>query len=992
MNKHGVDDMVMLSKVSESNIVDNLHKRYDADIIYTYIGHVLIAVNPYKLIQNYYTDRTLKDYRGKYQYELPPHVYSVADTMYREMLAEAENQCVIISGESGAGKTVTSKHIMQFIAAVSGSSPSVQRTKDIILESNPLLEAFGNAKTIRNNNSSRFGKYMEIQFDLKGDPVGGKITNYLLEKSRVVYQAGGERNFHIFYQLLMGADGNLRNELGLGSPQDYWYLCQSNTYNNEDMDDAHEFQDTMKAMDVVGISPEQKREILRIVAGILHLGNVEFVEGPNDTSEIKDMRAVESAGALLGVPGQSVKQALLFRTIQTGAGGRGGRGSTYACPQKPDGAEYSRDALAKALYSKLFDWVVNKVNEGLAIRDPDLYSIGVLDIYGFEIFQKNGFEQLCINYVNEKLQQIFIQLTLKAEQEEYGKEGIPWENIDYFNNKICCDLIESKRNPMGVLTILDDVSNFPKGTDEKFLGKLGEAFGSHAHFAISGGPNEFVIKHYAGDVSYNVDGFVDKNKDLLFNDLVELGAMSQSNFIRALFPEVATLDKKRPTTAGFKIKGSIQDLVDTLSKCTPHYIRCLKPNEKKAKNCWENGMCTHQVRYLGLLENVRVRRAGFAYRQFYDKFFYRYRVCSEQTWPRWDGDFKAGAAAILKILNLGDRDYANGTTKLFIRAPETVFTLEETRDRKVYSYANRIQNFFGRFALRKYYWELEMAGNDAIYGKKERRRLSIERSYTSDYVNYRENFVLKKIIESQSKEKIHFADNITKYDRRGRRQRRILLVNKDYVFIVSIEKNKDKDKQARLKKPFLYTLKRAIPTSNVQKVVVSTHQDNFVNLVVPNEFDNLFELRRKTELLSVCKKLLNISIEVNDSMLVTTKDKKKRTIRVVTDPKGGEGKLKGTKIGVASGLDKNTKTNRPEPKQIEMHAIMPQRQMASRAPPGGASAAPVPGGHSPGRPVSRVSRGAPAIPGRGGGARPGPPIPGGRGAPPIPGRGRGRGY
>lgn len=285
------------------------------------------------------------------------------------------------------------------------------------------------------------------------------------------------------------------------------------------------------------------------------------------------------------------------------------------------------------------------------------------------------------------------------------------------------------------------------------------------------------------------------------------------------------------------------------------------------RNNFDNSLVTHQVRYLGLLENVRVRRAGFAYRQFYDKFFYRYRVCSEQTWPRFDGDMKSGTAAILRVLNLGDKEFANGKTKIFVRNPETVFSLEEMRERKVQTYANRIQRFFGRFALRRYYWELETAGNNAIYGKKERRRLSFERPYTGDYINYRENYELKKIVEDYGKEKVHFADNVTKYDRRSRRQRRILLMSDKAVYIIALDKNKDKDKIARAKKPFIYYLKRRVELTQVKSIVLSPFQDNFMLLCFgpPSDHDNIVECRRKTEFISCMKKIAGTSIEVSDT-------------------------------------------------------------------------------------------------------------------------------
>eukprot|EP01087_Luapelamoeba_hula_P021080 TRINITY_DN72_c0_g1_i2.p1 TRINITY_DN72_c0_g1~~TRINITY_DN72_c0_g1_i2.p1 ORF type:complete len:745 (-),score=147.61 TRINITY_DN72_c0_g1_i2:1096-3246(-) len=691
-SKHGVDDMVMLSSISNDAILDNLKKRYQVDVIYTYIGHVLIAMNPYKEIPNLYTERTLRDYRGKFRYELPPHVYCLADNMYRNMLSEGEPQCVIISGESGAGKTWTAKQIMAYIAAVSGASGDVMRVKDVILDSNPLLEAFGNAATLRNFNSSRFGKYMEIQFDLKGDPEGGLITNYLLEKSRVVYQQKGERNFHIFYQFLSNPPGRMREDFGLAGPDAFWYTNQSGTYTIPHTDDKKEFADTYEAMKTIGFSEQEMQDIFRLVAAILWIGNIQFKPDQKGQSAVADQQTVDMVGHLLQVEPSFVTQALLFRTVTTGQGPGGhGRTSTYACPQDVDAATYSRDALSKALYSRNFDYIVRRVNDAMYIDDADALIIGILDIYGFEIFGKNGFEQMCINFVNEKLQQIFIQLTLKAEQEEYHAEGIKWENIDYFNNKVCCDLIEQKQPP-GVMMLLDDVCNFPQGSDIKFLGKLKEVWGSHAHMAC--GADEFTIKHYAGDVKYNVEGFCDKNKDMLFKDLVGLAEVTTNQFVASLFPEASEVvsSKKKPTTAGFKIKESINELMKALSRCQPHYIRCLKPNADKAPNKFDSELNMHQVKYLGLLENVRIRRAGYAYRQVFDKFFFRYRVVCPKTWPTWQGDHISGAEAICQHMGwpLGS-EFQKGKTKIFIRQPESLFALEELRDRTVFDYANRIQ-------------------------------------------------------------------------------------------------------------------------------------------------------------------------------------------------------------------------------------------------------------------------------------------------------------
>lgn len=799
--KHGVDDMVMLSKISEDAILDNLKKRYNGDLIYTYIGHVLISVNPFKQIPDLYTERKLKDYRGKFRYELPPHVYSLADEMYRKMLSERESQCVIISGESGAGKTEASKLIMQYISAASGNSKEVQRVKDIILESNPLLESFGNAKTVRNNNSSRFGKYMQIQFDAKGDPEGGRISNYLLEKSRIVHRSRDERCFHIFYQLLAGADSRMKQDLCIANPDYFNYLNCSNCYTVNGINDAEDFKETIHAMDVMGITKPEQAEIFKLLMAILYLGNVTFSEDDKESSHVKDQQVVDIVGYLLQIDPGQVSAALTTRTMQTGIEGKSARISTYAVPNSLEGALYSRDALSKALYSRLFDWIISKVNQSMYINDKDALIIGILDIYGFEIFEQNSFEQLCINYVNEKLQQIFIELTLKAEQEEYVNEGIKWTPIDYFNNKICCDLVESKK-PIGLLALLDDTCNFPKGTDEGFLAKCREYFSTHAHFALAdsmGGSSRFVIKHYAGDVTYDCKGFCDKNKDTLFNNLIDLMQFTSSTLIQTLFPEVRTsADKRRPPTASTQIKLSTAELMAALSACNPHYVRCIKPNANKRANDFDQPLVLHQVRYLGLLENVRIRRAGFAFRQVYSKFFYRYRVCSNQTWPNWTGDHQSGSEAILKSMDLqGNDEYQFGRTKIFIRNPETVFNLEELRERKVYDYACRLQRFFVRWTQKEYYNNLRRQGNQTVYGKKERRRLSINRPYTCDYIQYRDNWELKEIVQSAGgREKFLFAHRINKWDKKSKKHNCVIVVTIEALYIVAVEKNKDKESMA----------------------------------------------------------------------------------------------------------------------------------------------------------------------------------------------------
>ncbi len=564
---NGVDDMVMLSDLSEGGINSNLRRRFEKSQIYTYVGPVLVSVNPFRNIPELYSERLLKDYRGKYMYELPPHVYALSDEVYRQLMQEGKQQAVIISGESGAGKTEASKKIMQYIAAASSNSPGVQHVKNVIIESNPLLEAFGNAKTLRNNNSSRFGKYMEIQFTLQGDPEGGRITNYLLEKSRVVRQTMGERNFHVFYQLLAGCDDALRREFNLRPPQSYAYLKGCLTVDG--INDALEFKEMSHAMEVMGLTAQRQKSVLKTLAAIITLGNLEFAQNEKDEARVTNMEELSWAAYLLELGEHDVQNSIVLRTIESGSQ----RASVFKCPQNVEGAIFSRDALAKELYSRLFDFVVLTVNKAMFKEMGTSVTVGILDIYGFEIFEVNMFEQLCINFVNEKLQQIFIQLTLREEQEEYVREGIVWSPVKFFDNQVVCQLIEAKK-PMGVFTLLDDVCNFPSGSDQVFHQKLGKELGKNDYFEYGSQSGTFTIKHYAGPVEYSCNGMLERNKDTLFNDLIDICATSQNEVIRLLFADqTSKKDRKRPTTAAFKIKTSINDLVLSLGKCSPHYIR-----------------------------------------------------------------------------------------------------------------------------------------------------------------------------------------------------------------------------------------------------------------------------------------------------------------------------------------------------------------------------------------------------------------------------------
>uniref|UniRef100_A0A8C8SYY1 Myosin IE n=1 Tax=Pelusios castaneus TaxID=367368 RepID=A0A8C8SYY1_9SAUR len=861
--KHsGVDDMVLLSKINEDAIVENLKKRFLDDYIFTYIGPVLISVNPFKQLP-YFTDREIDLYQGAAQYENPPHIYALADNMYRNMLIDGENQCVIISGESGAGKTVAAKYIMSYISKVSGGGPKVvpgglerttssdkhpvppQNVKDIILKSNPLLEAFGNAKTVRNNNSSRFGKYFEIQFSRGGEPDGGKISNFLLEKSRVVSQNPGERSFHIYYQLLEGASPEQRENLGITSPDYYYYLNQTASYKVDDMNDRQEFHETLMAMDVVGLSGEDQAMVLQIVAGILHLGNISFREVGNYAAvESEDFLAFPAY--LLGIDQGRLKEKLTSRKMDSRWGGKS---EVIDVTLNTEQANFTRDALSKALYTRLFDYLVDSINKAMQ-KDYEEYNIGVLDIYGFEIFQKNGFEQFCINFVNEKLQQIFIELTLKAEQEEYVQEGIRWSSIDYFNNKIVCDLIESKVNPPGIMSILDDVCATMhakgEGADQSLLQKLQMAVGTHQHF--NSWNKGFIVHHYAGKVSYDVEGFCERNRDVLFTDLVELMQSMGLCIQNFPHPNINAEKKGRPTTAGSKIKKQANDLVSTLMKCTPHYIRCIKPNETKRPRDWEESRVKHQVEYLGLRENIRVRRAGYAYRRVFLKFLQRYAILTPQTWPVWRGDEKQGVVHLLRSVHMDPDQYQLGRSKVFIKAPESLFLLEEMRERRYDGYARVIQKAWRKHVAVRNYIRMREEASNILLNKKERRRNSINRNFVGDYLGLENRPELRRFVGRR--ERVDFADTVTKYDRRFKTVKRDLILTPRFLYLIGREKVKQGPEKGTIKE----VLKRQMELERIQSVSLSTLQDDFL-IIHESQYDSVLESVFKTELLSLlCKR------------------------------------------------------------------------------------------------------------------------------------------
>lgn len=723
----GVQDFVLLEDFeSEVAFIDNLQKRFNENLIYTYIGQVLVSVNPYKKLP-IYNPETIQYYHGRNFFEAPPHIFALADTAYQSLLKENLDQCILISGESGSGKTEASKKVLEFIAAATGHKKQVEEVNDKLIGSNPVLEAFGNAKTNRNDNSSRFGKYMDIQFNFQGDPIGGNILNYLLEKSRVVHQSLGERNFHIFYQLIAGADEEILRKLYLKKNLDtYYYLSNGTKDTINNIDDVSQYNEVMKAMKTMEMSQKEQDDLFAIVASVLHMGNVGFTE-EDGVAQILKPASVEAVASLLGCDIKQLAEAFTNRTIDA-------RGDVVISPLNREFAIYARDALAKAVYDRLFTWLVTRLNKSLQpINNPKKKKmvIGILDIYGFEIFQKNSFEQFCINYCNEKLQQLFIQLTLKSEQEEYLREGITWENVQYFNNKVICDLIEEKYK--GIISLMDEECLRPgEPTDLSFLEKLNVNLNNHPHYISHMkadlqtqkvmGRDEFRLVHYAGEVTYNVRGFLEKNNDLLYRDLREVMSHTTNSIIKNVFDVKDLTSKKRPDTAITQFKNSLNNLVEILMGKEPSYIRCIKPNDYKMPNQFNDKIILHQVKYLGLMENLRVRRAGFAYRRPYKQFLQRYKSLCPQTWPNYHGSAKEGVQILVCHLGFEQDEYKMGNTKLFIRFPKTLFDTEDAFQIKKHEIAVIIQSRWKCILIRRRYLRMREAA--IVFQKYIRRWLA----------------------------------------------------------------------------------------------------------------------------------------------------------------------------------------------------------------------------------------------------------------------------
>ncbi|KAK1426746.1 hypothetical protein QVD17_15425 [Tagetes erecta] len=691
----GVDDMTKLAYLHEPGVLNNLRSRYDINEIYTYTGSILIAVNPFTRLPHLYDSHMMAQYKGAAFGELSPHPFAVADAAYRVMINEGISQSILVSGESGAGKTESTKHLMRYLAYMGGRASTDGRSvEQKVLESNPVLEAFGNAKTVRNNNSSRFGKFVEIQFDHKGRISGAAIRTYLLERSRVCQLSDPERNYHCFYMLCAAPPEDLKR-YKVGDPKTFHYLNQSNCYQIDGLDESKEYIATRKAMDVVGINSEEQDAIFRVVAAILHLGNIEFAKGKEmDSSTPKDEKSwfhLKTAAELFMCNAEALENSLCKRVIVT-------RDETITKWLDPESAAVSRDALAKVVYSRLFDWLVDRINSSIGQDPESKYIIGVLDIYGFESFKTNSFEQFCINLTNEKLQQHFNQHVFKMEQEEYTKEEINWSYIEFIDNQDILDLIEKK--PGGIIALLDEACMFPRSTHETFSQKLYQTFKNHKRFTKPKlARSDFTICHYAGDVTYQTELFLDKNKDYVVAEHQALLSASKCSFVASLFPTSSDESSKSSkfSSIGTGFKHQLQQLLEILSSTEPHYIRCVKPNNLLKPAIFENHNVLQQLRCGGVLEAIRISCAGYPTRKPFDEFVDRFGILAPEV---LDGNSDEIRACKRLLEKAGLEGYQIGKTKIFLRAGQMA-ALDARRTEVLGRSASIIQRKVRSFITRK---------------------------------------------------------------------------------------------------------------------------------------------------------------------------------------------------------------------------------------------------------------------------------------------------
>uniref|UniRef100_A0A452I584 Unconventional myosin-VI n=1 Tax=Gopherus agassizii TaxID=38772 RepID=A0A452I584_9SAUR len=705
-SKKDMEDNCSLMYLNEATLLHNIKVRYCKDRIYTYVANILIAVNPYFDIPKLYSSETIKKYQGKSLGTLPPHVYAIADKAFRDMKVLKMSQSIIVSGESGAGKTENTKFVLRYLTESYGTGQDIDER---IVEANPLLEAFGNAKTVRNNNSSRFGKFVEIHFNEKNLVVGGFVSHYLLEKSRICVQGKEERNYHIFYRLCAGAPEDIRQKLYLSSPDNFRYLNRGCTryFATKDtdkqilqnrkspeylkagslkdplLDDHGDFNRMCTAMKKIGLDDAEKLDLFRVVAGVLHLGNIDFEEAGSTSGgcilKNKSSQSLEYCAELLGLDQDDLRVSLTTRVMLTTAGGA--KGTVIKVPLKVEQANNARDALAKTVYSHLFDHVVNRVNQCFPFETSSFF-IGVLDIAGFEYFEHNSFEQFCINYCNEKLQQFFNERILKEEQELYQKEDLGVNEVHYVDNQDCIDLIEAKL--VGVLDILDEENRLPQPSDQHFTSEVHQKHKEHFRLSI---PRKsklavhrnirddegFIIRHFAGAVCYETTQFVEKNNDALHMSLESLICESKDKFVRELF-ESTTNNNKDPKqkagklsfiSVGNKFKTQLNLLLEKLRSTGSSFIRCIKPNLKMTSHHFEGGQILSQLQCSGMVSVLDLMQGGFPSRASFHELYNMYKKYMPAKLTRLDP--RLFCKALFKALGLNENDYKFGLTKVFFR-------------------------------------------------------------------------------------------------------------------------------------------------------------------------------------------------------------------------------------------------------------------------------------------------------------------------------------
>nr|XP_046198991.1 unconventional myosin-Vc-like isoform X1 [Oncorhynchus gorbuscha] len=683
----GENDLTALSYLHEPAVLHNLKVRFvESKIIYTYCGIILVAVNPYKQL-HIYGDAVINAYSGQNMGDMDPHIFAVAEEAYKQMARNNKNQSIIVSGESGAGKTVSARYAMRYFAMVSKSG-SRTHVEDKVLASNPITEAIGNAKTTRNDNSSRFGKYTEISFDRRYQIIGANMRTYLLEKSRVVSQSESERNYHIFYQMCACADQPEFKSLRLLRADEFRYTSMGGETAIEGVDDRKDMEETRRTFSLLGLTEDFQADVFKVLAGILHLGNVEIRNAGSDRSSISSSDPHIAAFCdLLGVSPDGVTRWLCHRRFVMVT-------ETVVKPVTSKRAVNARDALAKQIYAHLFDCVIQKINAALQVPGKQHSFIGVLDIYGFETFDINSFEQFCINYANEKLQQQFNLHVFKLEQEEYMKEDIPWTLIDFYDNQPVIDLIEAK---MGILDLLDEECLFPQGTDQNWLQKLYNYLADNPLFEKPRMSNEaFIIQHFADKVEYQCWGFLEKNRDTLYEELIDTMRTSKfpllANFfleeepggvgskgikVRPARPGVKPTNKNLRTTVGEKFRSSLYLLMETLNATTPHYVRCIKPNEEKMPFEYDSKRVVQQLRACGVLETIHISAQSYPSRWTYIEFYSRYSILMSQQ-ELVLTDKKQTCRTVLQRLIQDSNQYKFGRTKIFFRAGQVAY-LEKLR-------------------------------------------------------------------------------------------------------------------------------------------------------------------------------------------------------------------------------------------------------------------------------------------------------------------------